>query len=155
MARPVVDTMTPDLTKPLVAVLNEQITCAEAMLGTLTRENRALLDGDTESLNAAGADKARLVAALENLEIERRQLTEAFVSSLVGAPLDAGAGEWQRLLQLVAECKRRNQQNGALLKARSEQVRTVLKALRGAEPQIYGGNGFAAPAGGTRPLGSA
>ncbi len=48
----------------LIAVLQEQILCAEAMLQTLGRENLALTSGDAEQLNAAGADKAQLVETL-------------------------------------------------------------------------------------------
>jgi flagella synthesis protein FlgN len=143
-----------DVAATLVAVLNEQIGCAEAMLGTLTRESQALLDGDTESLNAASAEKARLVAALETLETERCQLSEAIAAGQGDAPAP-GAGEWRRLLELVGECKRRNQRNGALLKARTEQVRSALKLLRGAEPQVYDGSGFTPTARGGRTLGSA
>ena len=143
----------------LIAVLNEQIRCAEAMLGTLGRENRALIDGDAESLNAAGADKARLVEALEALETERRGLMDAIDAAVTAA---AGAGgapqstaEWQTLLGLIAACKQQNQRNGALVKARSEQVRMAIDALRGAEPQIYDPHGLKPSARSARPLGTA
>jgi hypothetical protein len=42
----------------LSLILSEQIRCAEAMLGILSRENAALVAGDAEALNAAGAEKA-------------------------------------------------------------------------------------------------
>ncbi len=44
-----------EMSTSLVAILNEQISCAQEMLATLGRENQALVDGDADSLNAAGA----------------------------------------------------------------------------------------------------
>jgi flagella synthesis protein FlgN len=140
----------------LIAVLNEQIRCAEAMLGALNRESQALIDGDPELLNAAGAEKAQLVETLEAVEGERRSLTEALETSLSAV---AGEGKtdpaWAALLELIAACKQQNQRNGALVKARSEQVRMALNALRGAEPQSYAANGMKPSARSPRPLGTA
>src|SRR5512143_3901112 len=131
----------------LIAVLQEQIVCAEAMLDTLGRENRALTSGDAEELNAAGADKARLVETLESLERQRRSLTAAVAA--------AAPPEWRRLLDLIGECKTQNERNGALVKARSEQVRGALRVLRGKEPDLYGRSGLAPVAADGRALGSA
>jgi flagellar biosynthesis protein FlgN len=134
----------------LIEVLNEQIRCAEAMLSTLGRENQALAEGDSEQLNAAGADKARLVETLETLESERRTLSDAIGASF------AGDGAWQTLLELIAACKEQNQRNGALVKARSEQVRMALKVLHGTdEPECYDPTGMQSSARGARHLGSA
>ena len=146
------------LSEGLIAVLNEQIRCAEEMLHALGEENRALLDGDAELLNRAGADKARLVAALEALETERRTLATAIETHVThtGAERSAPDASWRTLLTLVAECKTQNQRNGALVKARSEQVRIALKALRGsADPGCYDPNGFASASNNPRRLGSA
>ena len=66
-----------EMTLSLVAILNEQISCAQKMLATLARENEALVDGDADLLNTAGAEKARLVEALDSLEHERRALSDA------------------------------------------------------------------------------
>ena len=62
---------------------------------------------------------------------------------------------WQALLGLVAACKEQNQRNGALVKARSEQVRIALQALRGSEPGFYDPNGLKPSARSARPLGTA
>jgi flagellar biosynthesis/type III secretory pathway chaperone len=133
----------------LLAVLHEQIRCAAQMLRTLGRENQALVDGNVEELNAAGGDKARLVEELEALEVERRQLTDAIEAELAPQP------SWDQLLQLISECKEQNQRNGVLLKARSEQVRTALKLLRGSEPNCYDATGLTSGARAARPLASA
>jgi flagellar biosynthesis protein FlgN len=144
------------LSEGLIAVLEEQIQCAEAMLDTLGRENEALLKGDAEQLNAAGATKAVLVETLEALECQRRSLTEALAAGVAGAAAQPAANqEWQRLLELIGECKQRNDRNGALVKARSEQVRTALRALRGTEPDLYGRSGRAPATADARSLGTA
>ena len=148
-----------EMSLSLVAILNEQISCAQQMLATLARENQALVDGDADSLNAAGADKARLVEALDSLEHERRALSEAI--GLTFAPAsdksaDANRpAEWRALLDLIAECKQQNQRNGALVKARSEQVRIALRALRGTEAALYDPSGLEHAAHSARPLGIA
>ena len=138
----------------LVDVLNEQIRCAESMLGTLNKENQALVAGDVELLNAAGADKARLVETLESLESERRGLTAAIEASLAAGGADSG-DRWQALLQLISVCKQQNQRNGALVQARTEQVRAALKMLRGSGPEFYDGNGRKPASRSARSLGSA
>src|SRR5262245_5630379 len=133
-----------DASSSLIAVLKEQIACAEAMLATLGRENEALVANDADLLNAAGAEKARLVDSLEALEQERKSLSDAIGAGLAPS-LDADAfssPSWQTLLELIAQCKRENQRNGALVKARSEQVRVALQALRGTEPTFYEPSGL-------------
>ncbi len=145
-----------DLAGQLIAVLNEQIRCAETMLGTLGRENQALATGDTESLNAVGAEKARLVETLEALEIERQGLVAVIEAELAPQQDRPNATPaWSSLLELIAACQQQNQRNGALLKARSEQVRAALNLLRGAEPGLYGASGMRGEARSARPLGSA
>lgn len=137
----------------LSTILEEQIRCAEQMLGTLSRENEALVAGDAARLNAAGAEKARLVEALEALETERRSLAAAIET---GFRNEAGDGtQWHTLLELVAACKRANQRNGALVRARGEQVRAALGIIRGAEASLYDGSGAAASNRGARTLGTA
>jgi flagellar biosynthesis protein FlgN len=148
-----------EMSTSLVAILNEQISCAQEMLATLARENQALVDGDADSLNAAGAEKARLVEALDSLEHERRSLSDAIGLTFAAASdrsADANRpAEWRALLDLVAECKHQNQRNGALVKARSEQVRIALRALRGTEAALYDPSGLERAARSARPLGTA
>lgn len=140
--------MTPQA-QQLIDVLGEQIRHAEAMLDTLERENAALVASDAEALGAASTAKAGIVEALERLEAKRQALAAA-VSDETRA-----SGDWQRLRTLIAECKQRNDKNGALLKARADNVRVALKSLRGAEPELYGRSGRAPAGNGARPLGTA
>jgi flagellar biosynthesis/type III secretory pathway chaperone len=147
-----------DVSSTLVAVLNEQIACAHAMLATLGRENDALRAGDAERLNAASAEKAHLVDALDRLEFERRALSDAIRSSLASGAAGSPAGDlpaWHTLLDLIERCKLQNQRNGALVKARTEQIRIALQALRGSEPTFYEPGGLKPSIRSARPLGTA
>ena len=129
----------------LIDVLDEQIRCAEAMLAALGRENAALVSGYTEVLTAVSADKARLVDSLERLDLARRGFGDS----------ERGSTQWRTLLELISSCKDQNQRNGALLKARSEQVQIALDALRGPQPGFYDPSGLKPATRSARPLGTA
>ena len=129
--------MTTDITNQMNAVVAEQIRCAEAMLAALDRENQALLDGNTDGLNLVGAEKIQLMESLESLERERRLMAQV-------PAVGAGQPHWQRLLELMEECRRRNERNGALVNLRREQVDQALKVLRGAELELYDASGLRA-----------
>ena len=118
------------------------------MLETLARENEALVDGNHDALELATEAKTKLVDALEKLESRRRQLAQA-------GRRPGLRTEWQRLRELIARCKAQNQRNGTLLKARAENVRVALKALRGSEPELYGATGRTPSQTDARPLGTA
>jgi len=134
----------------LLAILGHEIRCAEAMLATLARENRALVDNNASELDAASNGKAALVETLESLESQRTKLAPATIAA--DAP---GSAEWGQLRGLIAQCKEHNQRNGALLKARAENVRLALKTLRGGEPELYSPTGQTRSRTDARPLGSA
>jgi flagellar biosynthesis protein FlgN len=133
----------------LLAILGLQIHCAEDMLATLARENRALVDSNAAELEAASSAKAALVEKLESLESERTKLRETIA---VNTP---GYAEWGRLRDVIAQCKEQNQRNGVLLKARAENVRIALRTLRGTEPDLYSPTGQTLSRTDARPLGSA
>lgn len=135
----------------LIEVLDEQIGCATEMIGTLARENRALIDDDPEQLNEASAGKAKLVEMLENLELERRALSSTTITPSQGV----AAEKWEQLLALLEECRSRNLQNGSLVQAKRQQVLTVLKLLRGPVPEVYDAEGNEETRRGTQRLGSA
>jgi len=133
----------------LLAILGLQIRCAEDMLGVLARENRALVDSNAAELEAASSAKAGLVERLESLESQRTKLRETIAAD---AP---GSTEWGQLRDVIARCKEQNQRNGALLKARAENVRIALRTLRGTEPDLYSPTGQTRSRTDARPLGSA
>ena len=142
-------------TDKLLEVLDEQISEAHAMLDALALEEQALRDNDTENLNAASADKARLVETLEDLERERRDLTAALEIELSSVDGGDAATKWRELLTLIEECRRRNQSNGSLVRARREQVLGTLKVLRGAVTEVYDARGMERTPTSARRLGSA
>jgi flagellar biosynthesis/type III secretory pathway chaperone len=133
----------------LDAVLAAQVRCAEQMLEALDREHEALVGGSPNDVANASNAKADLVEALETLETRRG----ALAADADGAQLESA--EWRRLRELVADCQRRNQRNGVLLKARADNVRVALNALRGAEPELYGPQGRRPGRSDARPLGTA
>jgi flagellar biosynthesis/type III secretory pathway chaperone len=143
--------------KGLIAILGAQIRCAEAMIEALAREHQALADNDAALLQTASTDKAQLVEALETLESQRRNLAETIATTLNAEAGDDthAAVEWQRLHGLIGECKERNERNGTLLKARTQNVRIALKSLRGDGPELYSAKGRAASNADARPLGTA
>ena len=61
----------------------------------------------------------------------------------------------RKLLSLIEKCRERNQRNGAIVKARREQVLEALKLLRGSELELYNSSGLKPASSGIRPLGSA
>jgi len=133
----------------LLAILGLQIRCAEDMLATLGRENRALVDSNAAELEAASNAKAILVDKLESLESQRTKITETIASD------GPGSAEWRQLRDTIARCKEQNQRNGALLKARADNVRIALRTLRGTEPDLYSPTGQTRSRTDARPLGSA
>ena len=134
-------------------VLDDQIRTAEAMLGTLDIENRALLDNDVDALNSAGTDKARLLQTLERLERERQQIADRLGNSRKD---ELSGSRWRQLLELMQECRSRNQSNGALVRVRRDQLLQVLKMVSGPEVSLYDSNGAGPTRGGAiHPLGRA
>lgn len=132
-------------------VIREQVGSAESMLEILDQEYQALLDGDTESLNRASADKARVIEDLETLERARQDL------ALPGRPdpADLADSSWSKMLALIEQCRERNQRNGALVNARREQVLLALNMLRGSDDSVYDESGAVARGSSARVLGEA
>jgi len=133
-------------------VLDDQIRTAEAMLGTLDSENRALLDNDVDALNLAGTNKARLLQTMENLERERREIAEKLNVSWED---ELGGDRWQRLLNLMQKCHRRNQSNGALVKVRRDQLLEIMKIVSGPQVELYDAKGAGPNRGSQHRLGRA
>jgi len=139
----------------LADVIDEQIRCAQAMLRALDLEDEALKAGDSERLNSAGADKARLVESLEDLEQERSGLAAALELRLATLEDSDTGGKWRELLAILEQCRQRNQRNGALVRARREQVLAALRLLGGTESELYDSKGFESVARNAQRLGSA
>ncbi|NNC63619.1 MAG: flagellar protein FlgN [Gammaproteobacteria bacterium] len=135
----------------LQRVIREQVGSAESMIEILDQEYQALLDGDTESLNKVSAEKARVIEDLETLERARQDLAETGQSDRT----NASSSNWSEVLDLIKQCRERNQRNGALANARREQVLLALNVLRGSDDGVYDESGAVARQIGARALGEA
>jgi len=141
----------PSNQQALNQVVDEQIRVAEAVLAILEVENQALRAGDILSLNSAGAEKAELVITMEQLEQERELIVQT------DSPIrDAEQRKrWDRLLELMTDCKDRNERNGELVRSRKEHVVRALKVLHGETLELYDASGLAASNGSVNELGKA
>ena len=127
-------------TEALNQVVDEQIRVAEAVLEILDLENQALQQGDIDQLNFAGEKKAGLVITMEHLEQERELIVRSGETTV-----EAGhRHRWDQLLELMAECKNRNERNGELVRSRREHVARALKVLHGEALELYDASGLAA-----------
>jgi flagellar biosynthesis/type III secretory pathway chaperone len=126
-------------TEALNQVVDEQIRVAEAVLEILELENKALQAGNIDSLNLAGEKKSGLVITMEQLELERELIVQS------GDTVEAGHRQrWDHLLDLMSECKNRNERNGELVRSRRQHVARALKVLHGEALELYDASGLAA-----------
>lgn len=124
-----------ELDQALTATVGEMRLAVEQLAEALQAERTALETADVDTLNQAGADKHALMLRLEQLDVERVQLSQ-------GAPEATRtlAPMWQQILQSLRACQQLNQRNGYLVGVRLQQVRKALAVLTGndVEPSVYG-----------------
>ena len=120
-------------------VLDREIEAAQR-LSTVLRTERAALTGDQpETVHQLAADKIRLFAELEAMEVERLSL---WGSPEGGADRAATvAGRWRTLMELMADCRTANEVNGHIIHIRQNQIRQLLDIVRGGAPVTYGRQG--------------
>jgi len=137
-----------------------------AQLAALLQEERnALLTRDADSLQSLADSKQRCLLALEDLERHRIAcLTDAGFGRDHRAMADcldgcdtAGtlATTWQNYLAVAASCNSVNLANGAIIRARQQQVAATLSVLTGGQQAITYGPGGKTPRGASRTLGEA
>lgn len=147
----------------LPAVVGESLAVAQALERALGEERQALERQDADGLLAAGEAKRACVAALEKLEQRRQSLCRdagldagpaAMPALLSQAKVPSAAAEWRELLGVLARAERVNLANGAIVRARTEQLAAALAILGGdaAGPGTYEPAGRRAPVRGRRPL---
>lgn len=134
------------LLHPLEACLEREIQAGVQLLEALQREHRALAARDLAGLDAAVAQKAELVAVMEDCGRERAELLRAAGFTADRAAIDALLDrhdpqrrspvqrDWNRLLEIGAECQRQNLINGIIIQAGEQQTRQALAILRGQSP---------------------
>lgn len=156
--------------KQLVGVLDQQMLAAQALTLLLSRERTLLTGEDAAAVEAAAAEKATLLNRIESLETDRRRVlaiaghgaTAAEMNRISRAPaggapasaLQLQVGErWQRLIDLMQQCREANEVNGAIVGLKQRQIRQLLNILRtGREDDLTYGRGGRTQSGTARGL---
>ncbi|MEO1244372.1 MAG: flagellar protein FlgN [Pseudomonadota bacterium] len=143
------------LGKGIAQILKRSIDAASNLHAALELERESLEQQDLDGLERAMNEKAARLESLAELEQQRSALCREAglrdddpeqMHKLV-APLDerdAVAEQWQRLLELAAECQTLNLGNGSVIRIRQNQLGDRLAVLRGVSadgPSTYGKNG--------------
>ena len=136
----------PDFFRDKVAdLLGTSVFQALGLKESLVEEKAALEKQDMDALDDAVANKSRCVTELQALDSTRTSLC-------VDAGFDAGPDQmekvmawcdtdatisncWDHLLQLATECNALNMTNGAIIRARQQQINANLSVLRGQPPE--------------------
>lgn len=158
---------TPDWTRELCSLLEEEVRVATLMWGAIKNEREALRARDADSLTRASGIKQQCLAELDALDKDRRQMLE-----LAGLPsgreeLDRHlesmpdshpvAFRWQRLTGLLDQCRLGNAANGQMVAIQRNHVERALRVLRTGNPDslTYGPDGSHAGGAASRTLSSA
>ena len=150
--------MNADTHQRLAGVLDQEIETARALAATLDEERTALTGLIADAVTAVAAQKIKLLARIETIEAERRELCDAAniflpnrrramtpliteISDAITGVSDAIAEQWQVLLELIAGCHIANEVNGYIINARRGQVGQLINLLRGGASVTYGPRG--------------
>lgn len=157
----------PDWTRELCSLLEEEIRVATLMWGAIKREREALRARDADALTSASGVKQQCLAELDALDKDRRQMLEiagmpsaraAFDKYLESVPENHPiAYRWQRLIGLLEQCRQANIANGQMVTIQRNHVERALRVLRTGNPDslTYGPDGGHANGAGSRTLSSA
>ncbi len=148
----------------LIKALDAQ---ARQLLGIMQQEREALATSNAEQVAACSADKRNALAALDTLELHRRQLCEETTAPGTGADMLAKLqaladhlpllNRWQAVLSLLSECRALNRANGQLLDRQHHRITDTLALLRSGLPhkRLYGPDGITTEHACAAPLASA
>ncbi|MGE0623954.1 MAG: flagella synthesis protein FlgN [Pseudomonadales bacterium] len=131
----------------LRAVLQELLTCAQALEKTLLAERTALSEHNLNTLNRHTEAKKDHLLRLEALELQRRQLLNSLGVSpgqdLILPGLDA---LWQAVRTALRACQEANEVNGAIVRTHHRQTQRALDLLAGRDgaESVYAANGLPA-----------
>jgi flagella synthesis protein FlgN len=128
-----------DFDTALAAVMGELAHEVDALHASLVEERMALDQSDSAALETAGRAKASLLDRIEQLDVERRQLSEAAGVDSLADP------RWAPTFDRLRECRSINEVNGRIVGQRIGHVRQALALLSGEGPggSTYGPNGVA------------
>lgn len=157
-----------DASTRLAHLLDEQIATASLLLKTLAEEKRLLTGRDMAALNELDARKREQLSQTEHLEQQRRELCRRIGIAPEQGAMDylindlAATGHenlqrtlrthWQRLRELVGQCRDANEVNGQIAQFKQRQLQHLLGILRngGSGGMTYDPNGATT----TQPSGS-
>ncbi len=131
----------------LAQLIETQILAASELLGVLTEEKRALTGSSVEVLQEIDTRKRALLARTEQMEQARRKFCHTLGVGAERGAMDflindlAAAGHeglqatlrtsWQRLKELVLQCRDVNEINGSIAQFKQRQLLQLLGLLRG------------------------
>jgi flagella synthesis protein FlgN len=127
-----------ELDDALTAVLGDMRQAVDQLAQVLEAERAALVTGNSEALDQAGARKQALMLQLEQLDAERQQLgREQTATQSELEPV------WAGIVQSLRHCQLLNQRNGSAVNQRLNLVRQALAVLTGraGESELYGRSG--------------
>ncbi len=110
----------------LHAIVDDMSAATKQLIIVLDEERAALNSADASALNRAGEAKQMLMRQLEQLDAERLHMSATSThAALTAQPA------WNALLKALADCRDKNQRNGALVGQRLSHVRRALAVLTG------------------------
>jgi flagellar biosynthesis/type III secretory pathway chaperone len=109
----------------LEELLDREIELARALADHLQAERAALTGTSPDTLTKMAAEKLRMLAQFEALEVERGKLA----AEAVNPP--SIAQRWRSLMDLMAQCRTANETNGLIVNVRQGQIRQLIGILRG------------------------
>ena len=114
-------------------VLDREIDAARSLAVTLAAERAALTGDSPQVVEEKSAEKIQILAAIEKLETERRDLW-----ATPGLGLAATVAErWRALMELMAGCRTANDVNGHIIHVRQHQVQQLIDIVRGGPAMTY------------------
>ena len=125
--------MEQDARRRLEDVLDREIDVARSLAATLVSERAALTGDSPHAVEQKAAEKIQLLAAIENLEAERRALWAAPNLGLAATIAD----RWRALMELMAGCRTANEINGHIIHVRQHQVQQLIDIVRGGPAITY------------------
>jgi flagellar biosynthesis/type III secretory pathway chaperone len=133
----------------LKEILSDGLGYVGDLKATLIEERGALENRDMSLLEATAQSKQTLAKNLAMFDFFRADI-EGFAKKHNGAILDA----WNEFQSIARDCDSLNKTNGAIIRARRDQISTGLSLLQGRDTQsdTYTPSGSAAPSTGRRSL---
>lgn len=116
-------------TASLEQILKQELAAAKQLTDILNREGTAIRERNASVLTAIAPEKLQALKSLEALEEKRlaHSTTEAAEPSTA---LNDGLGAmWDRVIDVIRVCDRKNQLNGIMLRLRQETVQRAIDLI--------------------------